>query len=81
MTLAGKTILSKKLFFWAEKRVFTSRNEELLEKYLRQWKKWFLLAENSLAKTQPILKKWFPHISVKVWARRKELSSKLDGFY
>ena len=27
------------LFFWTEKRVFTSQNEELLEKYLRQREK------------------------------------------
>ena len=53
------------------------------EKYLRQWKKWFLLARKSvflIAKIRSISKKWFPYISLMVSASRKELSSKVDGF-
>ena len=41
VSTSRKNVLSKKqyFFFWTEKCVFTSRDEELLEKYLRQWKK------------------------------------------
>ena len=62
----------------------TSWNEELLEKYLRRWKNWFPLARKlvfTIAKIRFVFKKWFRHISVTVSAGRKELSSKIDGFY
>ena len=41
VSTSRKKVLGKKqyFFFWTEKCVSTSRDEELLEKYLRQWKK------------------------------------------
>ena len=69
-------------FLLSEKCVSTSRDEELLGKYLMQWKKWFPLARKwvSTIKNKSIFKKWFTFISVTVSASRKELSSKADSF-
>ena len=41
LSISRKKDLSKKQYFflWTEKCVSTNWNEELLQKYLRQWKK------------------------------------------
>ena len=67
-------------FSWTEKCVSTSRDEELLEKYMSQWKKMVARNEFLLARIKSVFKKWFPLISVTVLPNRKELSSKVDGF-
>ena len=55
ISTSRKKVISKQyFFFWTEKYVFTSWDEELIEKYLRQWKKLVSTSKNKICLSEMV---------------------------